>query len=119
MLCGGHAAATIISDKWLSWSLSAARRLPFVPSLLTGDGRDGDVFARRYGYPLLVKPRAGFASRGMFLALDGVQLRRAMARPGFIVQQSLQAPDERLLIHDFNGRLTGATAARETYWLGR
>ncbi|HUH94659.1 MAG TPA: hypothetical protein VL742_16135 [Casimicrobiaceae bacterium] len=89
LLCGGAEASRIIVDKWLSAKFSARQALPFVPSIACGEVRDGVAFARRHGFPLVAKPRRGYASQDVYIVCNEAQLARALAEPGWVVQQFL------------------------------
>ncbi len=88
LLCGDAAVASAMLDKMESSRFSAAHGLPFVPTLAV----DGDVdaamrFAAVHGWPLIAKPRRGFASRGVRLVLDEHQLRRVCGQADTVVQR--------------------------------
>ena len=89
LLCGAHRAADVICDKWLSSEFCSPRGIPFVPSIVAGDGHDCADFVRRHGFPLVVKPRRGYASQEVFLIFNEAQLERSLAREGVIVQTFL------------------------------
>lgn len=92
LLCGGSGAAQVICDKWLSAEFCSPRGIPFVPSLVAGNGRDCADFAHRHGFPLVAKPRRGYASQEVFLIFNEAQLERSLAREGVIVQKFLGEP---------------------------
>ncbi|NWG73399.1 MAG: hypothetical protein HXY24_02115 [Rubrivivax sp.] len=80
--------ASAMLDKLQSAHFSAAHGLPFVPTLEA----DGDVdrarrFAATHGWPLIAKPRRGFASRGVRLLFTDHQLERACATPDTVIQK--------------------------------
>jgi carbamoyl-phosphate synthase large subunit len=88
LLCGDAAVASAMLDKLKGAQFSAARGLPFVPTLAA----DGNVtaalrFAASHGWPLIAKPRRGFASRGVRLLLTEGQLERACAAPDTVIQK--------------------------------
>lgn len=89
LLCGARAPAVEIADKFRSQDFAHRHGLPYVPSAATGPGADLDEFARAHGFPLVVKPRAGFASRGVVIVTDAAQLGRVAARAGQVVQPFL------------------------------
>ncbi len=115
LLCGNAAAARVINDKWLSYEFSMTHQLPFAASLIAGDGQDREAFARRHGFPLLAKPRGGWASMNVHLVNNERQLARMLARDDFVVQQYLGEPQAMVdylarlesdgvpLFHDFQG----------------
>jgi carbamoyl-phosphate synthase large subunit len=90
LLCGNRFTAEVTCDKWLSWTFCRDHALPFAPSIPTPIGEpEAEEFAGEHGFPLLVKPRRGFASHGVYLVFNMAQLRRAVAREGQIVQKYL------------------------------
>jgi carbamoyl-phosphate synthase large subunit len=89
LLCGTPETALTIHDKWLSAMFAAQHGLPFVPSAPTGAAVDLSEFARAHGFPLVVKPRLGFGSRGVRIIADVGQLERAALCPGLVVQPFL------------------------------
>jgi carbamoyl-phosphate synthase large subunit len=87
-LCGQSSLALAMLDKFESWRLSNSLGLPFAPTL---DGQGDSValarFATEHGFPLIVKPRSGYASQGVRLVLDDAQLRNACAHPDVVIQK--------------------------------
>jgi carbamoyl-phosphate synthase large subunit len=92
LLCGTRASAEVIADKWLSHEFSREHGLPFAASLIRCDDAERMAFVRRHGLPLVAKPRRGYASLGVFLLHNEVQVAAALARDGTIVQQFLGDP---------------------------
>ncbi|TAN47418.1 MAG: aldehyde dehydrogenase family protein [Methylococcaceae bacterium] len=94
-LCGHPVVAEATYDKWASWEFCLTQGLPFAPSLRTpADATETARFAREHGFPLLVKPRCGFASRSVYLVVDEAQLQRAAEREGQIIQRYLGDADD-------------------------
>ncbi|MEO6422153.1 MAG: ATP-grasp domain-containing protein, partial [Candidatus Nitrotoga sp.] len=90
LLCGSPEFSRVAHDKHLSWRFSIENGLPFAPTLATPAGRQETLeFAENHGFPLLVKPLVGFASRDVWLVMDEAQLLRAAQRPGFLIQHFL------------------------------
>lgn len=90
---GGPAwLAHALFDKWLSYRLCVEHGLPHARSMIRGSEPRPEAFAQELGYPLVVKPRDGFASRGVFLVGDERQLQRALEDPNHIVQEYLDDP---------------------------
>ncbi|KAB2965784.1 hypothetical protein [Zoogloea sp.] len=95
-LCGARRPAEAMLDKAASAALAQDHGLPFAPTLATDTDAAPSrltAFAARHGYPLIAKPRQGFASRGVFLVLDEAQLLRLAGRPDYILQAYLGDPD--------------------------
>ena len=84
LLCGSQSAARIMQDKELSWRFALKWQLPFVPSF-AASACVPDLPAE-LTFPLLAKPRAGFASRGIFLLSRPEQLAAVTALPDYIIQ---------------------------------
>lgn len=93
VLCGTADLADMMLDKARSADWSLQHDLPFVPSIrAAADPQALRVFAARHGYPLLYKPREGFASRGVHLIVDEAQLLRCATRADGLVQRYLGDP---------------------------
>jgi carbamoylphosphate synthase large subunit len=91
-LCGNRFTAEATCDKWLSWQFSVDRGLPFAPTLATPIGAQAETFASEYGFPLVAKPRRGFASRGVYLVFNEAQLCRVATQDGYVIQKYLSDP---------------------------
>lgn len=76
-MVGAPAVADLIGDKWLSYQFATERGLPVAPSAHTLV--DAQRLAGQHGYPLIVKPRRGYGSRGTRLVFDDGQLARVFA----------------------------------------
>jgi len=95
-LCGARLPAEAMLDKAASATLAQKHGLPFAPTLATDADPDPArliAFAACHGYPLIAKPRQGFASRGVLLILDQGQLLRLAGRPDYILQAYLGDAD--------------------------
>jgi len=93
-LCGNAGLAEVMLDKFLSWEFSQRHDLPYVPTMRLDAEPDAiAAFVERQGFPLIAKPREGFASRGVSLLLDEKQLRKTLGRPNYILQQYLGEPE--------------------------
>jgi len=94
-LCGSLEAARVIIDKWESALIATANGLPFVPSLVNGAPHERAAFSAEHGFPLIVKPRCGYASQEVYFISNETQLERALAPGDRIVQRFLG--DERTI----------------------
>jgi hypothetical protein len=92
LLCGSAEAARVIADKWLSAEFCARHDLPFAPSIADGAAPELAAFARENGYPLIAKPRRGYASQDVYLISTDAQFERVLSRQGWIVQKYLGDP---------------------------
>jgi carbamoyl-phosphate synthase large subunit len=92
LLCGGLEAARVITDKWQSALFSKAHALPFVPSIVDGAAHERAAFVRENAFPLIAKPRRGYASQDVYFVSTEAQLERALASGDRIVQQFLGHP---------------------------
>lgn len=89
-LCGSAATATAMLDKEMSWNFSRLHGLPFVETISAEASPESiTCFAQEHGFPLIAKPRQGFASRGVFLVLDHEQLSQIVGTSGYILQKFL------------------------------
>jgi len=90
MLCGTRAPSDAMLDKAASWRFALEHGLPYAPTIDATDNPEAiAAFAARYGYPLIAKPREGFASRGVFLVLDRRQVENVAGRPDYVLQRYL------------------------------
>jgi biotin carboxylase len=92
LACGSPFSALLFEDKWLSHGFACEHGLSFAASAVASS-RDGnsDVerLAQRHGFPLVAKPRLGFASRNVKLIMNRRQLDAALSEPGLIFQEHL------------------------------
>ena len=114
LLCGNEATARILCDKWLSYEFCVQHGLPFADTIFEASAEQAAEFVRRHGFPLVAKPRNGWASMNVYVVHTPAQLARMLDR-GFVVQQYLADPQRvadylaRLdtmgmpLFHDFQG----------------
>ena len=93
ILSGSHAAARAVSDKAEGHAFSLRHDLPFVPTLTDATPEALSRFVREHGFPLIVKPRRGFASLGVYLVWNERQLERAFAQQGTVAQKFLGDPE--------------------------
>jgi biotin carboxylase len=92
LLCGSADAADVIADKWLSAEFCTRNGLPFAPSIAKGSSHERAEFALQHGFPLVTKPRRGYASQDVYLISNDAQFERALAREDWIVQKYLGDP---------------------------
>lgn len=105
LLCGAPKVADAMLDKWASWQFSASAGLPFAPSALATDRNAVRALVERHGFPMIVKPRAGFASRGVRLLLEDVQVECVVGDESMLVQKYLGEVEPLL---EFNRTIRGA-----------
>jgi biotin carboxylase len=106
LLCGAGPLARVIGDKWLSAEFCRRNDLPFAPSLIRCSQEDRAHFARQHGFPLIAKPRRGYASQDVYLLFNQEQFDRAIERDDSIVQKFLGDPravDDFLAAIEANG----------------
>lgn len=90
LLCGDAAVAAAMLDKGESARFSKLNGLPFVPTLSSGcDFDTARRFAAEHGFPLIGKPRHGYASHGVRIILDERQLEHAFSQPDYVIQECL------------------------------
>lgn len=100
LLCGSSHAAQMMLDKWLSWQFCRERGLPFARSALAGVGAAVTALAQRAGFPLIVKPRQGYASRMVRLVMNEDQLTCALS----------ECPGEQFLVQEYIGNASSLQA---------
>ncbi len=95
LLCGDHNVAVSMLDKGLSWEFSKKNKLPFAPTIYSNsDQSDIDNFINEHQYPIIAKPRRGFASRGVKLLVEPNQLKPLIGRDDYIFQKYLGNPEK-------------------------
>ena len=92
LLCGNGAQAGVISDKWVSAQFSDLHHLPFAKSIVGGSDGERAAFVGKHGFPLVAKPRRGYASLGVYMLWNESQLLRTLDQGDYIVQQFLGDP---------------------------
>ena len=83
-----------IADKWLSAVFSVDHGLPFARSAPADDPARVQVLLSEVGWPLLVKPRAGFASGGVRILRTAAQLESVLGHSSLLLQEYLGCPQE-------------------------
>ncbi len=92
ILCGNQKTVRHITDKWFTYEFSVQHRLPFAASAIPDhDTMHSEVkqLVAAHGYPLLVKPRRGFASHGVSIIANDDQLGHALDLRDVLIQQNL------------------------------
>ncbi|MFM9916045.1 MAG: hypothetical protein ACKVOX_09590 [Rhizobacter sp.] len=92
-LVGSPTAAACIVDKWRSAQFSVARGLPFARSAPAADPIAVEALLDDVGWPLIAKPRAGFASLGVRILRQRNQLEAVLGNPAMLVQEYLGSRD--------------------------
>ncbi len=92
-LVGSAAAAAHLVDKWNSAQFSVANRLPFARSAPAVDPVAVASLLSDVGWPLMLKPRAGFASIGVRVLHQPHQLQAVLGDPMLLVQEYLGSRD--------------------------
>ncbi len=88
-LVGSTAAAANIVDKWRSAQFSIVHDLPFARSAPAADPDAVEALLGDVGWPLMVKPRGGFASLGVRILRHRNQLQAVLGDPTLLVQEYL------------------------------
>lgn len=89
MVCGNLRTAGSIYDKLKSWEFSVQHDLPFVPTVSNKSEAEVFEFLNRYGFPLLAKPRKGFASKGIYILNRERHLKNILEKQDYVVQKFL------------------------------
>lgn len=96
-LCGSEKSVEIITDKWLTYKFASTHDLPFATSAIPTPASENSEVKRlvsEYGFPLLVKPRNGFGSHGVFIISNEEQLRKSLELENIVIQQYLSNPED-------------------------
>jgi carbamoyl-phosphate synthase large subunit len=90
---GSSDAVACIVDKWRSAQFSMARGLPFARSAPAADPIAVEALLDEVGWPLIVKPRAGYASLGVRILRQRNQLEAVLCHPAMLIQEYLGSRD--------------------------
>jgi carbamoyl-phosphate synthase large subunit len=93
LLCGSTAPVRVIGDKWLSAQFSVQHGLPFAASLIKCSAEERAGFVATCGFPLVAKPRRGYASLGIYIIWNDAQLAATLDDDAYLAQQFLGDPD--------------------------
>jgi carbamoyl-phosphate synthase large subunit len=88
--CGTPETALLLEDKWLSYVFAQEHGLLFAECALPDAASDHKAvyeLVEKVGFPLIVKPRCGFASRAVHVVINREQLAAAVAEEGAVVQR--------------------------------
>lgn len=95
-LCGHVNTAKMMLDKWQSYLFSQEHSLPFVESMIPNpNNKHKEIikFVQQHGFPLLVKPRRGFASKAVYIIFNQTQLDSVLDEPDVLIQEYLGNAD--------------------------
>ena len=95
-LTGESHLAELMEQKMMSYEFAVKESLPFVETVvcdMESNKKAIDQFVEKYGFPLLLKPVKGFASRGVSIVLNYDQLKR-LSSPVMVLQEYLGDVDE-------------------------
>tara|TARA_R110002124_G_scaffold270505_1_gene439010 strand:- start:1537 stop:2649 length:1113 start_codon:yes stop_codon:yes gene_type:complete len=85
-------------DKYQSYRFCSEHNLPFAETILFSTGDSETIlnnFVAQHGFPLIVKPKSGFGSHGVFYVLNNDQLFE-LARDGEILIQEFLGDAEHI-----------------------
>lgn len=103
------------TDKWLTHQFLTAHGFP-VPATVIPTERNADSFAAEYGFPLIIKPRIGYASRGVQV-VDNLQqlLYSVKTQKNIILQEYVRPHSQEYTVGAFltaSGNCVGTFALR-------
>jgi biotin carboxylase len=94
--CGSADTARLLEDKWRSYLFARDHGLVFAESAIP-DSKSGHQgvhqLVEKAGFPLVAKPRLGFASRRVLLLRNTEQLQAVLADEDLLVQRYLGRAD--------------------------
>ncbi len=88
--CGSPDTAAMLEDKWLSYLFARDHGLPFAESAIPDSMSDHRAVLQlvdEVGFPLIAKPRFGYASRQVILLSNTEQLEAALRDNNLVVQR--------------------------------
>jgi carbamoylphosphate synthase large subunit len=86
----------IVIDKYLTHLFCKKNQLAFADTFLYTPQTDPSIvneFVEKHGFPLIVKPREGFGSHGVYFVLNSDQLSTLVAETPILLQEYLGQPD--------------------------
>lgn len=86
-LSGSRQLAEMMNDQWLSYLFARENHLSFSPTILLKAESDLRGFIKDFGFPLIAKPRFGYASRGIkvITSLDAIEY--LLQESDYVLQQ--------------------------------
>ncbi|MEM1337335.1 MAG: hypothetical protein AAF634_09200 [Bacteroidota bacterium] len=84
--------AQLMEDKWLSYAFAKKAGLPFAETMIydwKNNKNDIISFAKKHGFPLIAKPRKGFASKAVSFIVNQDQLSKIPSDGNMIIQEYL------------------------------
>jgi carbamoyl-phosphate synthase large subunit len=87
ILCGSSLMSKVMLDKWESYLFSRENGLPFAQSSLCDNEVSTSQLIEKCGFPIIIKPRKGFASRQVTIAFDENQLRMFSSNNAMMFQE--------------------------------
>ena len=110
------------NDKWATARFLAEHGLPHASSVIPEPGEALEHFLAEHPFPLVLKPRHGSASRGVFVVHSRTELEALLSRvPEPVLQELLGSPEEEYtcgLFADADGTLLGVITARRELLTG-
>ena len=87
ILTGASSMASIFYDKYLCYEYCKENEINHAPTIKCSSLSQLINFAENAGYPMIVKPISGFASKGVYLANNEKALRKLNPGPDYIAQK--------------------------------
>ncbi|MGW0198194.1 ATP-grasp domain-containing protein [Nonomuraea sp. NPDC003201] len=97
----GPDAARACRDKHVTRSALTARGVPQPQSEPVADVAEACAVAEKFGYPVVIKPRAGVASQAVALVRDGEELADHFGSAHCLPAADLRSPDRSVLIEEY------------------
>ncbi|TCR70006.1 ATP-grasp domain-containing protein [Bosea sp. BK604] len=114
LMLNDSAVLNVADDKYLTACALAAAGLDHPASAQAEDSEAVEALIARVGFPLIVKPRKGSASRGL-ARIRGRDELAAQLRPGAVVQECLLPDDAEYTVGIYrcgDGRIAATTVIR-------
>lgn len=110
------------NDKWATAQFLAEHGLPHAASVVPEPGETLERFLAEHPFPLVLKPRHGSASRGVFVVSSRAELEALLPQvPEPVLQELVGNPEEEYtcgLFADADGTLLGVITARRELLTG-
>lgn len=89
---GSPRIASMMLDKYATFKFALQNDLPFACTISTGKSTkrdDAERLLQQAGFPLVAKPRQGYASIGVFFIINETQLANVLDKPNYVIQECI------------------------------
>lgn len=87
---GSSRIASMMLDKYATFEFTQQNDLPFARTISTDNSLkndDAERLLQQTGFPLIAKPRQGYASLGVFFIINETQLANTLDKSNYVIQE--------------------------------